>query len=71
MPLFRLDPLANQRKIQRFEKICGGNVTLVNCYRNYLELGCKYNEGIQNKLIAIDRIIKKHEDPPWWVSLLD
>lgn len=44
---------------------------LVNCYKNYLELGCKYNDGIQNKLIALDKLVKKHEDPPWWVSLLD
>lgn len=70
MPLFNLDPQRNQRKIQRFEKICD-NPTLVQCYQNQLETGCKYQSGIQSKLDAIDKIICTHEDPPWWVSLLD
>ena len=71
MVLFHLDPDRNQRKIQRFEKICGGNQTLVNCYRNRLTFGCRYHEIIERRIDAIVQIINKHEDPPSWVSLLD
>ena len=70
-PLFHLDPLANQRKLQRFESICGDDQMLLNCYKNRLEIGCKYGESIENKLDVIHKIIMKREGPPWWVSLLD
>ena len=71
MPLFNLDPLRNQRRIQRFEKICDGNQTLINCYRNRVELGCKYTESIEKQLDVVDKLVSKYEDQPSWVSLLD
>jgi hypothetical protein len=71
MPLFYMDPQRIKRRIKRFEKICDGNKTLINCYRNRVELGCKYAESTEKQLEVIDKLVSKYEDPPSWVSLLD
>tara|TARA_R110002073_G_scaffold123085_6_gene266454 strand:- start:10679 stop:10849 length:171 start_codon:yes stop_codon:yes gene_type:complete len=54
--------------VKEFGERCGGDVVLLNCYKNKVEFGCKYNKSMEEKIQNISRDIEEY---PWWVDLLD
>ena len=48
------EPTLNQRLLKEFSKRCD-NFAIVQCYKNKLELNCKYN-------IEVEEIISKFSD---------
>ena len=57
----------SDRLIAHFKDLCKDQM-LIECYKNRILLGCKYNKYIEDKLDAISSQFEEH---PWWVSLLD
>lgn len=61
------EPTLNQRLLKEFSKRCD-NFAIVQCYKNKLELNCKYN-------IEVEELISKFSDGleelPWWLNLID
>ncbi len=45
--------------------------TLLECYKNRLEYGCTYPEGMEKMIDTIHTLCMKKLAPPWWVDLLD
>lgn len=69
-PLFkRLNPSISE-KVDMFAA-CSNNVTLVNCYKNVVELGCRYDREIHRRIDEVLEVVNSKELPEWWVSLLD
>lgn len=70
------DPNKKKRMIELFKTICEeceikNPETMLECYKNRLELGCTYSKKIENILDTMDTLIKKQEAEEDWVSLLD
>ena len=57
----------NDRLLENFKNLCKDPV-LIECYKNRIQLGCKYNPETEEK---INKITSQFEEHPWWVSLLD
>jgi hypothetical protein len=69
-PLFlRLDP-SNSEKVDLFAS-CSNSETLVHCYKNFIEIGCKYQPEISLKIEEVLESVEARDPPEWWVTLLD
>jgi|MDTC01.1.fsa_nt_gb hypothetical protein len=69
-PLFRRLSPSRSEKVDMFAA-CSNNVTLVNCYKNVVELGSKYSPDIHHKIDEVLEVVNNKDPPEWWVSLLD
>ncbi len=69
-PLFqRLSPTRSE-KVEAFSALTD-NFTLVQCYKNWVEIGSKYQPEIHVKIDEVVERVNTQNPPPWWVILLD
>lgn len=68
--MFKTDPDYKKRIYKKLETICEDE-TIKQCMKNRLEIGCTYNEAIEKTLDELEKLIKKDEEPPWWVYIID
>lgn len=68
---FEIDENKNFRLFSKFQNKCPDSI-LCNCYKNKLELGCGYQNEIEDKIKQICEVAHSDEPVvPWWVDLLD
>ena len=68
--MFKLDPGYSKRIDKKINETCHDE-TLKRCLKNRLEIGCTYPKGIEKQLDELEKIVKKDEEPPWWIFMLD
>ena len=71
-----VDPNKNIRMVSLFRELCDeceikNSYVLSMCYKNRIELNCKYSQQIEKILDTIHTLVMKREGPEHWVSLLD
>lgn len=69
-PLFRRLSPSRSEKVDAFSALAN-SVTLTQCYKNHIEIGCKYQPEIHLKIDNTVKQVEDKEPPEWWVSLLD
>lgn len=68
---FFIDENFFDRLLTKFKNKCSDEI-IFKCYKNKLELGCGYQESIENKIQEICKIAHGDEYvPEWWIELLD
>jgi len=69
-PMFlKLNP-SNSEKVDMFAS-CSNSETLVHCYKNIVEIGCKYPPDIIRRIEEVLETLEARDPPDWWVTLLD
>lgn len=69
-PLFkRLSP-SRSEKVDAFSALVN-SLTLTQCYKNSIEIGCKYQPEIHHRIDKVVEQVENKDPPEWWVSLLD
>lgn len=69
-PLFKKLPPNLDEKIDAFAA-CSNNETIVNCYKNVVELGCTYPPEVHRKIDDVLEVVNNNDPPEWWLNLLD
>jgi hypothetical protein len=75
MLLFQIEPDKNEKLFKKFEKIlktkCLKNEKVIlNCYKNKIELKCKYGDPIDSVISGVEKEMNEG-DPNWWIDILD
>ena len=71
---FDIDPDKNEKLFKNFDKLlskrCLKNSKVIStCYKNKIELGCKYGDPIDTIISEVEKEMKEG-DPNWWVDIL-
>jgi len=68
--MFKLDTGYSKRIEKKIDENCH-DPTIKQCLKNRFQIGCTYPDGVEEQLDKLEKIVKKGEEPHWWVYILD